>query len=111
MNQQHLLAGAPAAFAKSFNQLAANRDVALAIGPISFNDGKLACVVRESSRAANSPGSLIEVKVATLTVKAADKLLQDLQAVNPLWRVEAVFAAKGEDAKSSVLIVASLCQP
>jgi len=109
--QQHIITGAPAAFVKSAKKLIAERDVSLSLRSVSAEGGKLAAILQEGSSAPNTPGSLIQVKAATVPVKEAGGFIADLQAENPLWSLDAVFAAKGEDAKASVLVVASLRQP
>lgn len=107
--QQHIITGAPVAFVKSANKLIAERDVSLTLRSVSLSDGKLAAIAQEGSGASNSPGSLIEVRASA--VKDGSRFIADLQAENPLWSVEAVFAAKGEESKASILVVASLRQP
>lgn len=111
MNQiQHIITGAPAVFAKSINKLAAASGVSLSVAAISYNDSKLAAVINELAGSANSPGSLIEIRVAA--VKDGGRFIADLQAENPLWSVRAAFAAKGEESKAAaVLVVAVLRQP
>ena len=110
MNPQHIIQGDAPAFAKSANKLIAERDVALAIGRISHTEGGLAALIEELPRPVNAPGALIEVR--TYKTKDAKKQLASLHAANPMWTVEAVFAAASEEGKAkATLMVVSLRQP
>jgi hypothetical protein len=110
MNPQHIIQGAPEAFAKAANKFIKERDISLALDQVSCCGGKLAAVIEEVPRAANASGSLIEV-VAKSTADP-NKLIAGLRAANPLWRVEAVFAVESESkGKAATLVIASLRQP
>lgn len=90
-----LFAAAPV-FAAQANALIAETDQALVLSDASLgNEGSvIACLTRDSTRAVNSSGTLIEILVFEGSVKSVEKKLAEAIAENPYVRPLKVLGFK-----------------